>query len=207
MRFDRNTSTFCGNSCATSFDTGASWGLGLSFVKPFVDDDPKYKLEEVDTSKGKIYLKLRVLPTAVARGYYSEDHYGKDGARSLHAASIPTEIEHYTCSEVSNFDRYCNAPVGMCLLVENSPEYEKAIEREKKNLTIMGGDPYGHGKSNIAHYESYIKVIKELREKVEKSLEGILLYKSVPFYNLVHGERDYPSCTLYIYDKGMKNEV
>lgn len=194
---------FCGNSCATVYDTGASWGLGLSFHEPFIDDRADFKLDEVETSQGKIYLKMRI-----TRGdYHGGEHYGKDARRSVRRVG-PAGIEHYTCNEIANHFPTCHAKVGMCLEIRTTPYLEKHIAIYKERLA----DPklhYDHPfyRNQIQYYEAYIQTAKTLEEKIEKNLEGILLYKSIPFYNLVHSERDYPSCTLYIYDKEMKNAI
>src|ERR1700752_2201234 len=110
MRFKQLTNMFCGNSCATSYDRGSSWGLGLSFHEPFIDDREDFKLDEVETSQGKIYLKMRITNGR----YHYDNHYGNDTPRSPKAG--PDGIEHYTCSEVASFfDTHCGAKVGMCL--------------------------------------------------------------------------------------------
>jgi hypothetical protein len=178
----------CGASCATYVNATDSSGVTIRFNKPFLPQEGR-KVEEVVTSKGSIYLKLRsenltsIIPA--------------EEQRDLQFVS-PPGIEHYYCHELYK-GVGSKATVGMVLYINTIPSYEKEVENY---ITAYGADhQYTRGVIQV------LQLLKKNSTKLDEILKNVLLYKSEPFYNSVHSERKYPSCTLYIYDKEMKHAI
>lgn len=178
-KFAENTRLFCGYSCATAYDDEDSAGVALRFTKPYDPCDDR-EVETVSTTAGNIYLK-----------FAQSNKYGDKRASERHRNLGLKDVEHYSCSEITG--KCFEAQVGVVLFI-NLGQYYLELASDSKL------------QSDKDYYKRTAALYDVSRAKLEISLEGILLYKSPPFYNSVHHERTYPSCTLYIYDKEMKNE-
>lgn len=182
MKFLPNCIAACGQSCAVYVGIENCPGVSIKF-EPHTSKDEGFEYVTVETSKGPIYLKMRMglrANSSVSK-YNSNYKYDTPGG--------PDGVEHYITTQLAKGE--CSADVGVFLLahedrakfyIENNPQ-----ERE--------------------YYENYFKSAKENNDAFREAIKDILLYQSPMFHNNVHPERTEPFCQLFIYDKGMKNEV
>jgi hypothetical protein len=184
MKFTAETVTFCGKSCATNFLHKDSSGVALRFDKPYLPQEGR-KVETVKTRLGDIHLKMKVVLSSYSTPLPEESDSPRVGP-------FP-DIEHYYYSEIiNNFNDVSS--LGMCLFINLAQYYEELMLKAVSE-------------SNIKYYKQLADSYTRQKEQLEKLFDGILVYKSEPFYNSAHLERKYPSCILYIYDKELKNAI
>lgn len=184
MKFDEITNMFCGISCATAYCARDSCGMCLRFDKPYLPQEHR-KVKEVITSLGTIYMKFKMCDSKTRSTSDVLETYG---------VRVPSAIEHYTCTQITGSGISDKAQVGMCLFIDYAPYYDKISEQTSREC-------------DKAQYKRSAEIYRKEQKKIDDTLEGVLLYKSEPFWNTMHSERTYPSCILYIYDKEMKHEI
>lgn len=179
-----NAGMWGGGSCATYYGYKDAPGVSIRFDQPFVEHEGR-KCASVETSKGPIYFRFNM-----NRKYLDRSLVDKEPSFDT---IVPSAIEHYSVNELTAWGMENRAQVGVCLLADGFDKYNNLIE-----LTVNENDK--------KYYASLAEQYKLVKENLEKKLAPILLYKSEPFFNMIH-PYGIPYCSVYVYDKEMKHEV
>lgn len=192
-----------GNCCGSSCYAKDTYGINVRFDQPWEDGEEGRTVATIETSVGNIYVKFNMdnkyhRLKEIYHPHVVVEPHGPTTYRDVYngykLGIYNDKIEHYSCKEI--YENAFSAQVGLVIAADNYDEYIKT-----RDSYLARGRP-----DQAKAYEDYANLHKDEDKKVRDKLsaEGILLYESEPFYNLIHQNRVKPSLTFFVYDKGLK---